>query len=435
MGRTAIRMLTPQGYRPRLIEDRLDALMRAFGCVEITGAKWCGKTWTALSRSASVARLDRREEREAAEVEPTLALMGDTPHLVDEWQEVPQVWDAARRYIDDKGNQRGLLLLTGSTALRKSKRDLVRHSGAGRIARIVMRPMSLVETGASTGTVSLKSLFEMGTIAPQRVETGVTDVISWCRRGGWPANLSLDDYSAAETAVQYIQAVLDVNVIEESRSPERAAALLKALALNASQAVSVKTLAKDMLREGDSVEPADATVSSYLDLFTRLHLIENVMGWEPPMRSKSRVRVKPKRYFVDPSLPAALLGATSRGLLGDMQTLGLLFENLVMRDLQVYVSTFAGLGNDVHYYRDESGLEVDAIVEHDGRWGAIEIKLSDTKVDEGAQNLLALKRKLARNPAARHADPAFLAVVVGRGSLAYRRPDGVLVIPVAALGA
>ena len=425
--------LTPHGYKPRLIEKRLDTLMATFGCVEITGPKWCGKTWTAMTRCASITKLDSPTEREAAEMDPKLALVGQPPHLVDEWQEVPEVWDAARRFVDDSGGKHGLLLLTGSTALKKAERGRVRHSGAGRIARLTMRPMTLSEAGQSSPAVSLKKLFEGEPLQPARSDTEVSDVARWCCRGGWPAALGLSDETAAEVAAQYIQAVLDVNVLEDGRSPALALALMRALALNESQAVTYKTLAKDM--GGGEKGPDEGTLSAYLELFSRLQLIEDLFGWEPPMRSKARVRVKPKRYFCDPSLPATLLGATPVRLLKDTQTLGMLFENLVIRDLRVFLSTYAGIGNDVRYYRDESGLEADAILEYQGSWAGIEIKLSDTKADEGAKNLLALKKKILSNPAARNAEPAFLAVIVGRGSLAYTRDDGVMVIPAATLGA
>lgn len=203
--------------------------------------------------------------------------------------------------------------------------------------------------------------------------------------------------------------------------------------MNVSQAATMKTLARDMARGEDA--PNVDTLASYLDLFDRLGLTESIEGWEPPMRAKARVRVKPKRYFCDPSLPAALLGATDASLLHDTQTLGLLFENLIIRDLSVFLSTYSGLGNRLFYYRDDKGLEVDAILEYRGSWAGIEVKLSDTKVDEGAKNLVRLRNKVLANPANRNAEPAFLAVVVGRGSLAYMRSDGVMVIPAALLGA
>ncbi len=425
--------LTPKGYRARLIESRLDALMAAFGCVEINGPKWCGKTWTAMTRAASMTKLDEPSDREAAEMDPSLALVGDKPHLVDEWQEVPEVWDAARRFVDNSGNERGTLLLTGSTSLKREQRSRVRHSGTGRIARLSMRPMALCESGDGEAQVSLSALFDGDELTPARKETGLTDVARWCCRGGWPANLGLSDEAAMETSGQYIQSVLDINVLEEGRSPQTAFALMRALAMNESQVVTYKTLANDMA--GGEVKPSEDTIVAYLDLFDRLKLTEELYGWEPPMRAKARVRVKPKRYFCDPSLACALLGATPEQLIRDTQTLGMLFENLVIRDLRVFLSTYSGLGNDVFYYRDENDLEVDAIVQRGASWGAIEIKLSDTKADDGAKNLLKLREKLCANPAAQNAQPAFLAVVVGRGNLAYTRDDGVHVIPAALLGA
>lgn len=415
-----------------MIEGRLDALLRAFGCVEINGPKWCGKTWTAMTRAASMAQLDDPAEHRAAEMDPSLALTGKTPHLVDEWQEVPEVWDAVRRQVDATGNKRGQFLLTGSTTLAKEKRSSIRHSGASRIARLTMAPMALCESGESTASVSLKELFEGKPVQPVRADTTMADVIRWCCRGGWPANLGLPDEVAIETANQYIASVLDINVLEDGRSPDLAFSLMRALAVNESQAVTYKTLMKDM-NAGDAAPRSD-TIASYLELFDRMHLTQELYGWEPPMRSKARVRLKPKRYFCDPSLPAALLGATPDALLQDMQTLGLLFENLVMRDLKAFLSTYAGLGNELHYYRDEHGLEVDAIVEHAGRWGGIEIKLSDTKADEAAESLTRLRRKVTSNAAQKNSEPAFLAVVVGRGKLSYTRDDGIHVIPAAVLG-
>ena len=425
--------LTPQGYRPRLIECRLDALMNAFGCVEISGPKWCGKTWTSLSRSMSVTRLDDPAQREAAQMDPMLALIGDEPHLVDEWQEVPEVWDAARRHVDEAGNRRGMLLLTGSSSFSKEMREKVHHSGTGRIARLSMRPMSLFESGDSSGLVSLGSLLAGKPLVPASAHADLADVARWCCRGGWPANLGLSDDAAFETSVQYLRSVLDTNILEEGRSPRTALALMRALAANESQAVTYKTLQRDMT-EGESA-PDVLTIASYLELFDRLHLTEEIRGWEPPMRAKARVRVKPKRYFCDPSLAAALLGATPDRLLSDMQTLGLLFENLVIRDLLVFLSTFPGIDNRLFYYRDEKGLETDAVIESGGRWAAVEIKLSDTKADKAAESLKALRRKVLSNNVGKNPEPVFLAVVVGRGSLAYKRNDGVLVIPASLLGA
>ena len=421
--------LTPDGYRPRLIEGRLDTLMRAFGCVEITGAKWCGKTWTALSRAQSVAKLDRKEEREAAELDPSLALMGETPHLVDEWQEVPEVWDAARRHVDDSGGRRGLIILTGSTALGKKKRERVRHSGAGRIARLTMRPMSLAESGDAHPAISLKKLLEDEPLVPARCETGISDVARWCCRGGWPANLGIEDDIACETAYQYLQAVLDENVVEEGRSPELAEKLLRALALNESQAVTYKTLRADMAYGEGAHETSNDTIVAYLDLFKRLYLTEDLCGWEPPMRAKARVRVKPKRYFVDPSIATAALGVGPRDLLLNPETFGFIFETLCMRDLRVYAEALDG---SVSHFRDKNGLECDAVVHRrDGRYGLIETKLGSEKdIDDGVKALKTLSRKIDTDAML---PPSFLMVLTASGDFAFRRDDGILVVPIGCL--
>ncbi len=276
--------LKPEGYRPRIIEARLDALMRAFGCVEIHGPKWCGKTWTARTRAASITKLDDPSQRQAAEMDPAIALIGEQPHLVDEWQEVPAVWDAARRFVDDSNNKRGLLLLTGSTALKNVDKEKVHHSGAGRIARLRMYPMTLCESGESQAAVSLGGLLKGEALAPARCQTGLTDVIRWCIRGGWPANLDLDDEIAAETAGQYIQAVLDVNVVNEGRSPEIALSLMRALAMNESQAVTYKTLARDTSYGEDGIH--HETITAYLDFFDRLKLTEKVTVGSRPCVQK-----------------------------------------------------------------------------------------------------------------------------------------------------
>lgn len=407
--------------------------MKAFGCVEITGPKWCGKTWTAMSVCESITALDNPSEREPAELDASLALVGKPPHLVDEWQEVPSVWDAARHFVDESANKRGLLVLTGSTALKKEKRSEVRHSGTGRIARLEMMPMSLCEAGEVVPKVSLNNLLSGKKVSSCRQEATLVEVARWCCRGGWPANLNLSDEIAFETADQYLKSVFDVNVVEDGKSSKTAMKLMKALALNVSQAATLKTLGKDM-GFGESAPDPD-TIRSYLDLFTRLKIIQEVPGWEPTMRSKLRTRTKPKHYFCDPSLPSALLGAKPKRLIKDGQTFGLLFENLVLRELCIFLSTYSGIGNKISYYRDEQGLEADFIIEKGDAWGAIEVKLSDTKVEEAAKNLLKLKNKLQKNVVVQNAEPAFLAVVVGRGSLAYTRPDGVSVIPIALLGA
>ncbi len=431
--------LRPEGYLPRLIDDRLDFLLETFGAVEITGSKWCGKTWTALTHAQSATRLDDSAAFARAVEAPETALRGSEPHLIDEWQELPVVWDEVRRTVDEQANRAGQFILTGSTRLKVEGDELpqrreVHHSGAGRIKRVSMWPMSLVEEGVSNGKVSLKALFE-GAFEGAECDTSLDDVAEWCCRGGWPANVGRPYEMAAETAASHLESLYDVSIPRMGLRSATASSLVTALALNLAQPATMATLAKDMAQGDEDRLPARTTVERYLDALQRLFIIYDVNGWSAPLRSKARARVKPKRYFVDPSLAAIALHATPARLMDDMQALGNLFETLVMRDLNAFVSTYSGIGNEVRYYRDQAGLEADAILEVDGRWAALEIKLSEAKVDAAADALLRLAAKAAENPLARVSDPAFLAVLVGSGSVAYQRQDGVYVIPVATLTA
>ena len=426
--------LRPEGYRRRLIDNRLAMLLQAFGAVEIVGPKWCGKTWSALSVASSVICLIDRPSRLAVEQDVSLALLGEAPHLIDEWQEVPEVWDAVRMSVDEATGCRGRYLLTGSHALKKAERGRVRHSGAGRIGRLKMSSMTLAELGLSDGTVSLQALFDGEPFAAHVCETSLQDVARWCCRGGWPDVFDLPDELAFEQGSQYMQAVLDVNVEDEGLSGDLARRFLRSLAFNVGQAATRPTLLKDAGLDETSASQANV-LDEYLAFFNRLYLMEEVGGWAPPMRAKNRVRTKPKRYFADVSLPAALLGANPDQLIFDTQTLGMLFENLVMHDLWAIMDSYSGVANCVCYYRDDKGLEVDAFLECGAKWAAIEVKLSDVKVDQAAEALLRLRRKVVENPAAQNVEPAFMAVITGKSTLAYRRKDGIYVIPAACLTA
>jgi len=421
-------------YMPRVVDTRLKKLLKAFGGVEITGPRWCGKTWTATIHANSVDTLMDPATLQAAQVDASLVLEGKAPHLIDEWQEVPAVWDATRNRIDAQANQKGQFILTGSSLPKDN--DRIRHSGTGRIARLRMYPMTLHESGATEGGVSFASLFD-GEFSSVRCHTKLSDVARWCCRGGWPSIVDLDDEFALETPAEYIKSILEVSVPKLNKNPSTALSLMRALSVNISQAVTFETLARDMQQEGQDKQHARITISSYLQMFKDLFLFEDLSGWEPPLRSKKRVRIAPKRYFVDPSLPSSILGANPNALLRDMQTLGGLFETLCLRDIRVYLSALSGATNAVHYYRDENGLEVDFIIElSDGRWGAVEAKLSDEKVDDdSAGKLAAFKRKITKNPKAQVREPSFLAFIVGKGGFAYRREDGILVIPLACLEA
>ena len=422
--------LRPKGYRPRVMDARLEKLLDAFGCVEIAGPKWCGKTWTGLAHARSVDRLDDPAALSAARTDASLVLNGKSPHLIDEWQEVPEIWDAVRRRVDEEGNSKGLFVLTGSS---KPKSDDIHHSGTGRIARLHMRSMSLFETGDSNGSVSLAGIFN-GNFKPKRRKTETADIARWCCRGGWPSILGIEDDFALETPQEYIKSLLDVSARSLNKSPAVAHKLMLALSLNLTQSVTYRVLARDMALGDEDAMPSVPTIEAYLDFLKSLFLIEDLTGWEPPLISKRRVRTKPRRFFVDPSLPAALLGATPVTLLRDMQTLGRLFESLCVRDLRVYLSVLPGIGNQISYYLDDKGLEVDAVIQlGDGRWGAFEIKLSDAKIDEAADCLNRFVDRVTANKAARVKSPEFLAVLIGKGDIAYRRNDGILVIPVATL--
>jgi predicted AAA+ superfamily ATPase len=423
--------LMPDGYRPRAIDKRLQKLLNSFGGVEITGPKWCGKTWTALAHAKSADRLDDASTFTIAQTDPALILKGETPHLVDEWQDVPPLWDAARRHIDECGSLKGQLLLTGSSSPKSSQ---IHHSGAGRIARLRMRTMSLYELGMSSGAVSLQSLFE-GNFTPARSKATLAEIARWCCRGGWPSTMELEDEFALETPREYIQSVLDVSIPREGKSSQTAQRLMTALAFNLSQSVTYKTLARDMAYGDESASPGTKTIEEYLGVLERLYLLEYLPGWDAPIRAKQHLRTKPKRYFVDPSLDAALLNIEPPALLDDMQTFGNLFESLCIHDLRIYLSTLDGVGNQLYYYRDDTGLEADAIIQlGNGKWAALEIKLSDYKVDDGAKNLTRLRKKIASNTAAKTRPPAWVAVLVGKGDIAYRRDDGTYVIPITTLG-
>ena len=423
-------METPRRYIPRISDTRLTTLLKTFGGVEITGPKWCGKTWTATHHANSADSLMDPATREAARIDPSLILQGVAPHLIDEWQEVPQVWDAVRSSIDESGNVKGQYLLTGSTQPKNP--DLIRHSGAGRISRIRMYPMTISESVPDAGGISFAGLFD-GVFSPIRTHTSIDEIARWVCRGGWPSIIDLDDDLALETPAQYLTSVIDVEIPQQGKNPTTAHNILRALALNTAQPVKNTTIIRD-LGENDTI--SRPTLNSYLDLFRELFILEELESWAPQLRSKN-VLTRPKSYFVDPSLPASLLGATPNRLLRDTQTLGNLFETLVLRDLRVFLSVLPGAGNSIGYYRDDKNAEIDFIVQlADGRWAAVETKLSDLVVtDEAALKLKKTSEKITANLASRVQPPTFRAFIVGRGNFAYQREDGIYVIPIRLLEA
>ncbi|NHM15896.1 DUF4143 domain-containing protein [Eggerthellaceae bacterium zg-887] len=422
--------LKPAGYLPRICDAQVSKVLDLFGAVEIAGPMWCGKTWTSLSFGESVTRLGRDAVKRIVEADPTTALLGKSPHVVDEWQDVPGVWDAVRDAVDEDGRP-GRFILTGSSSLKK---DAVSHSGAGRIAKLRMSTMTLLETGESSGAVSLSGLFD-GRFEPILVQQTLEPLAKAICRGGWPALQQVPRSSSAYLDA-YLDAVFDVSFPKRGLDSSVAWSVARSLARNAGTAAKLQTVASDAFG-GEPSEAEKNAVSRYISAFESLYLVQPVSGWDAPIRSKSRLRTKPKRYFADPSLAASLLQADAVRLLSDGQLFGLLFESLCIHDLTVYASAVPGAPLDpLHYYRDSDGLEVDAVIElRDGRWAALEVKLGENKVPDGVRALTRLRKKVAANPAARNPDPSFMAVIVGAGEMARRDVEsGVYVIPLTALG-
>ena len=426
----------PSGYRSRLADAQIEHYLHLFGAVEVSGTMWCGKTWASLAHSESAIYADREGNLPVIQADPQFALLGETPRTIDEWQRVPALWDVVRHAVDAGGSERGRWILTGSSAPDKGA---VKHSGSGRIGRVRMHPMTLFEQGASSGKVSLKTLFE-GHFAPCPAKGGIANLAELIVRGGWPALTEDDPTDAQEIIGGYLDNAFDVSVARLGGNRDIARRVACSVARNLGQSAKLATIARDVYgkdKDEQTTDYEERTVSSHLEILSRIYLIDEVPGWVPATRSPLRMRVKPKRYFADPSIAASLLGLSETALLSDGQTLGLLFENLCMRDLDVYARA-AGAKTDhpVRYYHDDSGLEADAVIEmRDGSWAAFEIKLSADKADAAAKALLRLARKVTGSKAAQVAPPAFLAVLTATGEAAYCRDDGVYVIPITTLGA
>jgi predicted AAA+ superfamily ATPase len=415
------------GYQPRIVDDELAARLKATGAVVIEGPKACGKTATARQIAASEVLLDvDANAREAAAVDPALVLDGATPRLIDEWQLEPAIWNHVRRAVDDR-DAPGQFILAGSAV---PPDDITRHTGAGRITRLRMRPMSLFETGVSSGGISLATLLEGE--PPRSPDPGlaIADLAREIAIGGWPGFRGLTVEQGLRAVRDYLEEIrrVDVGRVEERRrNPDKVGQLLRSLARNVATHAAATTLAGDAGgADGDPLK--DDTVSDYLEALRRLMIVEDQPAWAPHLRSKRALRGAVKRHFVDPSLAVAALRATPPRLLGDMKLLGFLFESLVVRDLRVYAQAA-----DAHVlqYRDSRGLEVDAIVQAaDGSWAAFEAKLGSGQVEEAAATL---HRFAAQIDTESSGSPAMLGVIVGTG-YAYRRDDGIAVVPIGTLG-
>ena len=426
----------PEGYMPRVADAQIERYLKAFGAVEIAGTKWCGKTWSALMQGASVSYVD--ENLDLARADPSMMLIGDRPHVIDEWQRVPTIWDCVRHEVDRARGTRGAFILTGSStpATRQGEQGPA-HSGAGRIGRVRMSPMSLFESGESTGQVSLEGLFA-GEFTPCVAERDTVGLVEAACRGGWPEAVDMEVDAAQLIAREYVTAALGVSIPALGLDPDIARRLASSLARNLGQAATYKTIINDMFgAEENPLSVIDeGRVRAYLDALKGMYIVEEVPGWAPPARDRKRFATKPKRYLADPSLACALLGMSPAALLADWQTFGLVFENMAVRDLSVYARALDLLDDvPVRYYRDDSGVEADAIVQlADGRWAAFEFKVSEDKVEKGVVSLERMRRKVCENPRSQTRPPEFMAVITGVGEYAREVAEGIVAVPIRLLG-
>jgi predicted AAA+ superfamily ATPase len=359
-----------------------------------------------------------------ADTKPSLLLKGETPRLIDEWQMAPVLWDAVRFELDKSG-EAGRFILTGSAV---PADHVTAHTGTGRFSRMLMRPMSLFESLESNGTVSLGDLFDDNNGIEAMSELTIEKIAFAICRGGWPASVRKSETPALRISRDYVEAVInqDVSRVDEvEKNPERVRLLLRSLARNVATSATIQTIKKDI--EATDFSVSDKTISSYLIALRRIFVVEDLPAWLPSMRSQTAIRTSPKRHFVDPSIATAVMRTNPDGLLNDFKTFGFLFESLCTRDIRVYAQA---IDADVFHYRDKSGLESDLIVRlRDGRWAAVEVKLGNKQIEEAAQNLLSLKAKINEE---KMGLASFLMVITG-GQYAYRRPDGVLVVPIGCL--
>ncbi len=414
-------------YISRISDVYLQNLLESSGAVLIEGAKWCGKTQSSLQAANSAVFMQDPDVGPGylamADTKPSLLLDGEVPLLLDEWQMAPVLWDAVRFAVDKRGKM-GQFILTGSS---KPNDNLISHSGTGRIARMLMRPMSLFESSESNGTVSLRELFDGNTEVSARSTLTIEQIAHSISRGGWPVAI-LSKKQSPRIAMNYVDAVInmDINQVDGiEKDPEKVRLLVQSLARNISTMATAKTIMDDIKANHSSI--TDKTLNSYLNALRRIFVIEDIPAWQPLLRSKTAIRTANKRQFVDPSIAAAVLRTDSNGILKDFETFGFLFESLCTRDLRVYAQVSDG---EVFHYRDKLELESDIIVKlYDGRWAAIEIKLGVKQIEEAAANLIKLSQKIDTEKMNK---PAFLMVLTG-GQFAYKRADGVLVVPISCL--
>lgn len=419
-------------YRARIVDPMLDRKLQGKGAVLVEGPKWCGKTTTAEQKAASILKLGDvsiyRQSRQIAEMNPALLLEGAAPRLIDEWQTIPELWDSVRSEVDER-NTFGQFIMTGSAVPVPSEQLL--HTGTGRITRLMMRTMTLFESGESNGTISLKDLFD----APEQIfaecAIDIEQLAFLVCRGGWPQATFLKGGLALDQAFDYFDAIVasDISRVDGvKRSSERTRTLMRSYARHQGAAVNYSVIAADM-QANDGNAPDTDTVASYIAALKKIFVVEDMPAWNPNLRSKTAIRTSDTRYFVDSSIGVAALGIGPKDFLNDLNTFGLFFETMAVRDLRVFAEAMDG---SLYHYRDANGLECDAVLHRrDGSYGLIEIKLGgDSAIDVGAKNLHSLEKII---DITRMQTPSFKMVLVGVGKYAYRRPDGVYVVPIGCL--
>ena len=429
-----------ENYKPRICDSLLQRKLRTSGAVLITGPKWCGKTWTGLNAANSVIFLQDTDKRASylklAQTKPSLLLRGEKPRLIDEWQTATILWDTIR-FAVDKDSKKGQYILTGSVVVdeedsenngNKDTLGAIEHTGTGRISRLKMRPMSLFESGESNGTVSLKSLFEGNTEIDAASSLTIEDIAHTICRGGWPAAIELNKEDALEIVYDYYDSIVerDASAVDNSqKDPDRMRSVMRSLARNISTMTTDKTIIGDV--KANDISITDKTLELYLRALRKLFVLEDIKAWQPALRSKTGIRTSNKRQFVDPSIAVAALGANQEAIIEDFNYFGFLFESLCTRDLRIYSEPLRGV---VKHYHDNNNLEADLIIAlNNGKWAAVEVKLGSKEIEEGAEHL----KKLAANiDTEKFPAPSFLMVLTG-GEFAYRRNDGVLVVPLGCL--
>lgn len=419
-------------YRKRIADDILIRKLEGKGAVLIEGPKWCGKTTTAEQLAASILYMDDPEKKEQniamSELNPKRLLKGATPRLIDEWQLAPKLWDAIRFEVDHRG-ELGQFVLTGS-AVPADTREIT-HSGTGRFTWLTMRPMSLYESGDSTGEVRLKDLFSGAAEIDGASNLSIDRLAFLVCRGGWPQAVDMRDEIALDQAMDYYDAVVhsDINRADNvQKNPERVKRLMRSYARNQGGQVPNTVLAQD-IAANDETPISEETVASYVSALRKIFVVEDMPAWNPNLRSKTAIRSSDTRYYIDPSIAATALGIGPNDLINDLNTFGFLFETLCIRDLRVFADALNG---EVYHYRDKDGLECDAVVHlRNGNYGLIEIKLGgDRLIEEGAKSLKSMEAKIDTD---KMNTPSFLMVLTGTGDYAYRRQDGVYVVPIGCL--